>query len=341
MNNEKLLNEYLDNLFNRRITFNISDIQLLIPELIKKENKSELIQLVNFFIERNRSQDLKDLLTLIEENLGYPLNANIASLVNSYQEAVVFPLRTSTELYGMSGRPKTKMSKILTKGIKEKKNSFIVFNEPSFYLLEPNCFCLNIPIGPLAEPVYIPVIRFGKSNATGYYGATSNSEADFTWYYIEPQSDFLLRSNKTFVARNKIQAFLLLNKDTTYWLYKSALKLIDEYLDKINEYDLDQSEALDLITRNEEIVIKDDYTNFFRKLKRTGGGTSATYKQKDSIFFGVGGMDIFDEDITELARKQGYDVLILTHQSGNSGRLVSELVDTRKRRDSLNNIYGV
>jgi hypothetical protein len=339
MNVKDPLNEYLDNLFNSRITFNVSDIQVLIPELIKKENKSLLIQLVNFLIEHNRPHDLKNLLTLIEETLGYRLNSNITTLINSYQEAVVFPLRSSTELYSMSGRPKTKMSKILTKSAKEKTNSFAVLNDPSLYLLEPNCFCLNIPIGPLAERVYIPVIRFGKSSSTGYYGATNNSEADFTWYYIEPQSDFLLRSNKTFVARNKIQAFLLLNKDETHWLYRSAIRLINEYLDAIGEYDLEESEVLDLITRSEEIIIKDDYTNFFRKLKRTGGGTSATYKQKNSIFFGVGGMDIFDEELTKLARENGYDVLILTHQSGNSGRLVSELVDTRKRGDSLNSIY--
>jgi hypothetical protein len=340
MDTKDSLSEYLDNLYSHKINFNITDIEAFIPELIKRENKETLIELVNFLIEKNLPSNLKELLTLIEGTLGYSLNANISNLINSYQEAVVFPLKKSTELYTMSKRPKTKMSKILTKGIKQKMNSYDVLNDPSQYIIESNCFCLNVPIGLKNKPIYIPVVRYGKSSSRGYYGTTNNDSVDYTWYYIEPDSEFLLRSNITFVARNKIQAILLLNEDKTDLLYKSAIDLINKYFDMIGEYTLNAEDVLDMFTTGDEILIKDNYTNFFRKIEKTGGGTSSTYKQKDSIFFGVGGMDIFDEEITELTRKKGYDVLILTHQSGNSGRLVSELVDTRKRGDSLNNIYS-
>jgi hypothetical protein len=59
------------------------------------------------------------------------------------------------------------------------------------------------------------------------------------------------------------------------------------------------------------------------------------------VFFEGGGMDFLDEVLSRILMLLNYDVLVLTHQPGNYGRLVSECLDVRKRSVSFANIYEI
>ncbi len=264
------------------------------------------------------------------------LNINIDDLLEDVQE--ITPKLISKKEYPRSKRAVTKMRRILGR-IPSK-----ILVDKSGWNLEHNtlCFCWDINIGEHTD-LYIPVTRYGESAGIGFYGSFNYGDPSFTWYYVEPDSDFVLRSKRAFVARNKIQAFLLCFE-------RPEINTVDIYNDVYLKVRMELSSQFKSYTTfdiryqcNDEFIkhflspdeiklVKDDknnITSFFRDWTN------------EHILFQQGKMDFLDTILSDIMNILGYDVLVLTHQPGNYGRLVSECLDVRKRSISFENIYEI
>jgi uncharacterized membrane protein YgcG len=411
--------------------------------LIRKEYSVQLKYLFSSFLDSAMVEHARSLIKIVE------FSSNVRNVINSYQNTTPRPLRKNTELYPGSSRAKTKMTKILS-GITINKLPAISETDTFTGIVkEQSCFCLNANIGTYVNK-FIPVTRYGGSSSTGYYGMAEGKEykdANFTWYYFEPDSDFYLFAKRVLVARNKIQAALILSLQKAqatghtgdladimeYTNNQGKLEYIgDTLFDQLDEYISDSLYAntalyqddrdyglsissvsissgsissgsissgsissgsissgsissgsissgsissgggvrhidpkpgaiinhkgsyYDIFLSNTEMSLNPDWsdevyedddgsnvfknhTNFFRIYKYPTDNVS-TLKGVD-IYYEGGKLDFTDELITNFARELGYDAVILTHQAGTYGRLVSELVDVRLRRESLSNIY--
>jgi ankyrin repeat protein len=179
------------------------------------------------------------------------------------------------------------------------------------------CYCLIHDFG-VFDNIYIPVSRYGEPEK-GYYGPTPTMNANFTWYYLEPNSEIYLYSPKTLITKNKITALIELQRRLRIDL--ANLKQIVEY--EIGKVD---DTIYDTLLQKEKVMIDKSTNNYF---ETTDG----------EFLFADGQADYLDEDITNYSRELGIDVVVLTHQSGSSGRLVSECVDNRLRSVSYSNLY--
>jgi hypothetical protein len=330
-------------------------------KLIARENKGFLIEIINALVSERLTDMLIQLISKVENTVGYSLNVNVKNLIANHQNTIPKVLSKNSPRYPRSGRPVTRMSKLIDKSALRRitidpRNIFDKF------IAEPGCFCLDVNIGDYTDK-FIPVLRYGRSASEGFYGTESGQvhhDADFTWYYIEPDSDIYLHGNKIAVFRNKLQATLILSRiyeDKTgdyiipHGIEAQMFDLMDSYLLDIrdeNMVDEDWSDEFDppyhllksddhflnkyriniFLENGEMPILGTRFTNFFR-----------TLDTPTEIYFGGGLLDFLDETIQILASQLGIDIVVLTHQAGNSGRLVSELLDTRKRSISFSNLF--
>jgi hypothetical protein len=193
--------------------------EINIEELKKKGNKDQLILLVIMLSNERDEKNLRTLIKAFENKLNTNFNSNVYSIIQRYQETTPTPISRRNEMvYPRSSRARTKMTRLLGNSVHKVNpdlyRNAIKLNDNLYQ--DKTCFCLGMNIGDYSSPMLIPVTRFGKSLEEGYYGSMKkevHKDALFTWYYYEPDSDFVLLSNKTLVARNKVQAFLLLTRD--------------------------------------------------------------------------------------------------------------------------------
>jgi hypothetical protein len=289
-------------------------------------------------IDRNTVQSILDnLINTDEIYLAYfvkALGIPVDDLVEYAQETTPRPI-TSDRAYPQSGRAITNMKRILGHELPTIKADMSMWKVEKDEL----CFCFDIPIGLYDHLVYIPVTRYGQSAGMGYYGDEEYTDPSFTWYYVEPDSLYVLRSNKMFVARNKYQAFLLLyklilNKKAYEADFKDIYKNITIEYNPSRMYEyyqdpskIDMLQDLEPFMKSTEVNVSSNMTNYFRDWKTK------------KIYFEHGRMDHIDEVLSDMMNNMGYEVLVLTHQSGNYGRLVSECLDSRKRTVSFSNIF--
>lgn len=312
-----------------------------INQLKRKENELFLKELLGILSKNRDEPKLKELISELEKNSSFVYSGNVENLIANYQGETPKPI-SQRLIYPRSSRAKTSMK---TLGIIPKIHSSIINNFADFEL-DKSCFCSLHPLGQLLTPTYIPVTRYGKSSTYGFYGQTRIIGAGFTWYYLEPDSQFFLLSNKTFVSANKIHAFLnLFDKDklnnykslnrytAEFRFYKNISEILDRVLKDIREYQntisFSNDELIELYSKLEEVVIDNNWTNYFRNID-----TKEIYEK-----FEMGYLDYLDKIIGDLSRNNGYDALIMTRQPGNYGRLVSECLDVRPRKVSFDNIY--
>lgn len=207
-----------------------------------------------------------------------------------------------------------------------------------------NTICLDMQFGKYESWIRIPVIRYGLSWNHGYYHLDPVIDPQFTWYYLEPDSEYYLESNCVYIAKNKLSMYLSLQKELgmgedyipidsietiAYYLNipYQHIKPLREILQIISEWGVDIKTLYETIVRKEYLSITKEIDNYFMK--------------ENEVLFGDGGMDDLDPLLWEQAKKLGYDILIFTHQSGCSGRLVSECLDCRSRLTSLGNIRHI
>jgi hypothetical protein len=304
---------------NEHIHKSVNDlIYKIIDHLIEIEpTQEEMIQYLDMFINMNDSKYMKYLVKNIK--------IDITNLIHICQESTPKPFVGN--VYPRSGRPFTMMKRILLS-----PPSKIDYNKSWNFEIEQNStsFCIKESIG-LKTNLYIPITRYGKSPGMGFYGKEELVDPMFTWYYIEPDSDFVLYAPQIFISRNKFQAFLVLynlleeNIKQNYLQYREkVLTCIDKYLDIVTH---DNTNINIFLEGNESVI--GSASNFFRNITNK------------CIYFEYGAMDFLDESLSDMMRHIGYDILVLTHQPGNYGRLVSECLDVRKRSTSFSNIYKI
>lgn len=271
-------------------------------------------------------------LLIREKDLSYfsafvdALSIDTRDLADIAQETTPQPV--SGKMYPRSKRAITKMTRLLgrTPDVVDVKDTWTLEHTDM-------CFCWDLPIGEYTD-LYIPVTRYGKSSGTGYYGRYDEGDPSFTWYYVEPDSDFVLHSKRTYVARNKVQAFLFLAEDPKIRSGKYDTRMLETliYIEDVFFHSINvnyNDTYLSVLAESDERPLNPEttVTNFFRD-------------PVNKVIYGEGGeMDFLDEVLADVAHDLGYDTLVFTHQPGTYGRLVSECLDVRKRSTSFASIY--
>lgn len=297
---------------------------------------------------------------------------DINMLIQEFQEITPVPILGKT--FPRSSRGYTRMSKILGREPAKIPSRFVILDT---FNIEPWCFCMDHPSGPIEGSIAIPVTRYGLNADTGYYVRRPVKNANYTWYYVEPDSELLLTASRVYIAKNKFDMVLRLyneirekgyfevldGMDAEDYIYANR-ETIPEYLESIDEFSPEKVEEtlkvvklhgewkelysdlkgelescigkfsnpnyniFDIVMSDTEYIInKYSCTTYFRDVNT------------NKIYFENGGMDHYDSILSSFARLLGYDVLVFTRQPGTYGRLVSECLDVRPRKDSFNSIY--
>lgn len=181
-------------------------------------------------------------------------------------------------------------------------------------------FAVNIPFGYHYD-VLIPCTRYCDSPTSGLYFKTgvetNTANISQTWYYIEPDSNYMLYAPRVYVAPHKLNAYLQLcnNYDEDLLIYLEVL---------FNDYNIPF--CIENLKNNVETIYHKSITTYFRDTE---------------TYFEDGCFDCIDDYIQPLVSLHNIDVMIFTHQTGSYKKLVSECVDCRTRETSFNNIYKV
>lgn len=327
---------------NKGQTFmDVADIRTLVGLTISKtqitdEKFEELKKKLDTFFLYNEKEKIDLFLKFLRDN-DVPED-EIRHILEYAQQ--VTPKVAYGETYPRSGRPKTTMRRLLpATPPKIDKKVRILDN----FDINSLCFCLNEPSGKVKETVAIPVTRYELEPGHGFYGRGTNPNVNYTWYYIEPDSDLYLISDRVFVGRNKITMFIQLYKE-----FENKLEEIGKLMNKNDEKELEKMKTYyeeklkqyfnvdnidwDVIIDDKELVISkstsvtSNSTNYLRNL------------QTGKIGFEGGVLDNLDSLLGSISSYLGYDILVFTHQPGNYGRLVAECLDVRNRMTSLASI---
>lgn len=238
-------------------------------------------------------------------------------------------------LFYSSGRPRVNLKPYLD----------AVHVNPRFQTIEPYEYVLQpstvLPL-TVADPpdgillnVYMPVNRY-QLGMSGYYTTINEENKGKTWcgtfYYYEPDSPFILYAPKVLVSWNKITACLDLGmdfEDVFDILYNSRKDWIvgeDVTPDPIKDgYPNNMGFQVEGVTKEEQWrnVVKGYQSRSLDPTKHM----SNMYAAEDE----------YDQYLCELARDNGIDVVILKYMTGET-RVVSEILDTRDRVSSFENI---
>jgi ankyrin repeat protein len=317
------------------------DNQYVITEILQTRDK-KLIGIVLDALYKNEDEPIEYIvLNVLEEieDLLERCNA-ILDVIDyfglpkdtlNYLQAIT-PLALCEQYKSKRGKVRGKLASIGStspKLIKKPKNILDKFED-----IPNKCYCLIHPFG-IYKDVYIPIIRYAKNECVGYYGENKFDNPNFTWYYLEPGKKIYLYAPQCLITKNKITAVLELAylnnredvvRDLIYYLQKF-----------LSTYMTDQEYALDTMNLNgfknlEKKLLNPQKEQILEKVNNY-------FELKNGFLFSGGALDNFDEIITDLSRDVNIPVVILTHQAGCSGRLVSECVDNRSRKESFENIY--
>lgn len=296
---------------------------------------------------------------------------DINMLIEEFQEITPVPILGKT--FPRSSRGYTRMNKILGREPAKIPSRFVIIDT---FNIEPWCFCMDHPSGPIEGSIAIPVTRYGLNADTGYYVRKPVKNANYTWYYVEPDSELLLTARRVYIAKNKFDMALRLYNEIREKGYFEVLDAMDaedyiyanretisDYLEGIDEFSPEKvEETLKMVKLHgkwKELYsdLKGELESCLGKVDRSfdifglvmddteyaiDANTCTNYFRDvdtNKIYFENGGMDHYDSILSSFARLLGYDVLVFTRQPGTYGRLVSECLDVRPRKDSFNSIY--
>lgn len=179
----------------------------------------------------------------------------------------------------------------------------------------------------------VPVIRY-QIGMSGYLTCgPSYSEKEFcgTFYYFEPDSEYLLFSPTTFITVNKITACLLLGININYIVYLLLFSkgnwIVGEDPDPtVDGYPNNMGFNVEGTTKREQwynVVI-----GFYN------GSINPEIHYPDMY----AGEDKFDQPLCEIAKSKNITCIILQSMTGET-RVVTEVLDTRSRIESFDNLY--
>jgi len=172
----------------------------------------------------------------------------------------------------------------------------------------------------------IPVVRYSAGMRRGLFHEECNNCCG-TYYYLEPESKTFLGYNTSLTFKNKSEAYInlighegevnsiihernLFNDDLMYtpleiYLLFMSNPILSSYIKKFNLEDV------------RRLPQKKRYLGVWLNL----------YANEDEL----------DDDLCKVSQQKGIDILIFTHMTG-SHQVVSELVDTRDRIKSFENL---
>jgi hypothetical protein len=179
---------------------------------------------------------------------------------------------------------------------------------------------------------FFPVTRFAagtyKSLFHENFAPATDAEGNpksycGTFYYLEPESMCFLYFKNPLVVRHKVEAYKILKKK-----YGEPLEAKEKEMIKLVE----KWENSDLFTFPEYWMSAEEQKRFNIGLQFDRDFYSA---HKLGLYAAE---DILDQFICVEASKNGYDGIILTHMVG-SRQVVGEVLDTRSRTESFQNLY--
>lgn len=178
---------------------------------------------------------------------------------------------------------------------------------------------------PVERGSYFPVTRYAAEvSGSLFYRKDTKKSYCGTFYYLEPESHCFIYFKNPLVVRNKLEAF--------HQVYEGNLDSFDVRFK-------------DQLKTAKELLPPWEYSDLYLYPKDTGAKVSSIVQQ-DRDFYGAFALrlyaleDFLDQPICEYGRKKGHDGIILTHMVG-SRQIVGEVLDTRPREESLQNLYFV
>lgn len=201
----------------------------------------------------------------------------------------------------------------------------------------------EIKDGKYLDRNVIPVTRYGTGMSRGlYHDSDVPSEFYGTFYYHEPESRTFLAFHRSITCHNKLDAFYKLTTEVpTYEAPPMINALIEYYKTQfglIHTASPQQREEmvwktpLEFWRENPELKYGDlefseEEVSKLPQTKRYVGMALDLYALEDD----------FDQIILELGRRASYDIIILEQMVG-SHQLVTEILDTRPRSVSFDNL---
>jgi hypothetical protein len=285
-----------------------------------------------------------------------PLAINRAKNPSRLEEIPTFPLVFFQQLfYPRSFRRLRDMSTFWSLYVRASFHRFRDSAEPSWRVpvVDPDTpLVVSTPSGRYeGETWSIPVTRYQEGMSGLYYGhrrIPERTQFCGTFFYFEPDSDSHLLTTRLVVAKNKFNAckFVGIGLDAIYdmyhghWLMASKqglFKLIfiellsDDWMEAVDdesgEYpdqDLRLRQLLAILYNGE--VSEEDRKNGWRYDFDTHHPELYAFE------------DALDQGLCLHAESSDIDTILLTHMTGES-RLVSEVLDTRKRKKLFENMW--
>jgi hypothetical protein len=218
---------------------------------------------------------------------------------------------------------------------------------------------VDIDSGVHTNELYFPVARY-VNGMSGIYFYKTNIDIDNqvsepkdtfcgTFYYYEPDSKYLLRSNKTLVANNKVDACLRLglNIYAIIDIYTEYAKLM--YDTSVDNSNIDEKSKIGLKSISRDAKLRDllvrEYSyniplgmkaEDYLEIILNNLIEKNNHLHFDPQYYAF--EDILDQGICINAKDNGYDIIVLKFMTGQN-RIVSEIYDTRYRQISYSNIY--
>lgn len=188
------------------------------------------------------------------------------------------------------------------------------------------------------ESQYHPVTRYGQGMSRGLYYKGENTDFCGTFYYVEPNSSTYLQYNKSLIFRNKYQATktLLYLSPNRHEFRPEKIKFGGIY--GLQQEYLENTSGLpdDLMLSPLEIFTK--YPELFPNWTLDKVKLLPQNKQYCGRFLDLYAIeDGFDQILCILGKRANADIIVLTHMTG-SHQIVSEILDTRDRNTSFDNL---
>ena len=229
------------------------------------------------------------------------------------EEKTMSLVEIKNQYFYPSGRPRTTMSFIPEPKVKELTGQ-IVEARPDNELIA------NLDVGEYVN-LSIPILRYahGMSRGTYHLGNGENLSYCGTFYYYDIGSNLFLNSGKTLVSFNKASAYKYLAGDEEINANKPS-DIFYNFVRSLGKGDINA-------------FVRGDYS----KLPFDENGILKNGNYADYMYASE---DEFDQPLCVKARENGYDCVILLRMFGKN-RIVTEVLDTRDRSVSFDNIYKV
>lgn len=179
----------------------------------------------------------------------------------------------------------------------------------------------------LYSSLLLPIVRYERGMSRGLYYPAPTKVYCGIFYYLEPDSNYYLISRTTLVAKNKFGAAMALGLtvEDLFGLYNDP----EVNWEAGKEWETSPLRGY-LEYRGFDTGEETGIEAFQKLIDSTQ--TELAYEQ---TLYGL--EDILDQPICLMARQNGIDCVLLKYMTGNI-RPVSEVLDTRSREESFENI---